>query len=120
MYLTYQFSKIIQCGTDFSDVAGYTSRLGQLMEALDEMNAELENIAIDFPHEESMATDASIRFENVSFDTPAGDLVISSESIILLFLILQTTLSIQYHSHHVSFFISLQISRIDLRQELTP
>ncbi|KAG0257865.1 hypothetical protein BG011_003718 [Mortierella polycephala] len=78
MYLTYQFSKIIQCGTDFSDVAGYTSRLGQLMEALDEMNAELENIAIDFPHEESMTMDASIRFENVSFDTPAGDLIISN------------------------------------------
>ncbi|KAF9192422.1 ATP-binding cassette sub- D member 4 [Haplosporangium sp. Z 767] len=78
MYLTYQFSKVIQCGTGLSDVAGYTSRLGQLMEALDGLNAELENIAIDFPHEESMSMDTSIRFENVSFDAPAGDLIISN------------------------------------------
>ncbi|KAG0295628.1 ATP-binding cassette sub- D member 4 [Dissophora globulifera] len=77
MYLTYQFSKIIQCGTDFSDLAGYTSRLGQLMEALDQLNTEMENIAIDFPHEEAMSSDTSIRFENVSFNTPAGDLVLS-------------------------------------------
>ncbi|KAI1318823.1 ATP-binding cassette sub- D member 4 [Mortierella claussenii] len=77
MYLTYQFSKIIQCGTDFSDLAGYTSRLGQLMEALDALNTEMENIAIDFPHEEAMSQETSIRFENVSFNTPNGDLVIS-------------------------------------------
>ncbi|KAG0044219.1 ATP-binding cassette sub- D member 4, partial [Gryganskiella cystojenkinii] len=76
MYLTYQFSKIIQCGIDFSDVAGYTSRLGQLMEALDTLNSEMENIAIDFPHEESVSSDSAIRFEKVSFDTPSGDLIV--------------------------------------------
>ncbi|ORZ23878.1 ABC transporter transmembrane region 2-domain-containing protein [Lobosporangium transversale] len=78
MYLTFQFSKVIQCSTDFSDLAGYTSRLGQLMEALDGLNMELENIAIDFPHEEVMSHDTSIRFENVSFNTPSGDLIISN------------------------------------------
>ncbi|KAF9208939.1 ATP-binding cassette sub- D member 4 [Haplosporangium sp. Z 27] len=77
MYLTYQFSKIIQCATDFSDLAGYTSRMGQLMEALDEINVEIENIAIDFPHEEAFSHDSSIHFENVSITTPTGDLVIS-------------------------------------------
>ncbi|KAI8606106.1 ATP-binding cassette sub-family D member 4 [Dissophora ornata] len=77
MYLTYQFSKIIQSGTDFSDLAGYTSRLGQLMEALDDLNTEMENIAIDFPHEETLSSDTSIRLENVTFNTPAGDLVLS-------------------------------------------
>ncbi|KAF8936882.1 ATP-binding cassette sub- D member 4 [Dissophora ornata] len=75
MYLTYQFSKIIQSGTDFSDLAGYTSRLGQLMEALDDLNTEMENIAIDFPHEETLSSDTSIRLENVTFNTPAGDLI---------------------------------------------
>ncbi|KAF9938801.1 ATP-binding cassette sub- D member 4 [Mortierella alpina] len=80
MYLTFQFSKVIQCGTDFSDVAGYTSRLGQLLEVLDHLNTEMENIAIDFPHEEAMSTDTSIRFENVSFDTPSGDVVITDFS----------------------------------------
>ncbi|GJJ77348.1 ATP-binding cassette, subfamily D (ALD), member 4 [Entomortierella parvispora] len=77
MYLTYQFSKIIKCGTDFSDVAGYTSRLGQLMEALDNLNTEMENIAIDFPHEESVSSDSTIRFEDVSFNTPSGELIVS-------------------------------------------
>ncbi|KAF9999798.1 ATP-binding cassette sub- D member 4 [Entomortierella chlamydospora] len=77
MYLTFQFTKIIQCTSDFSDLAGYTSRLGQLMEALNEINIEMENIAIDFPHEEALSRDTSIRFENVSFTTPTGDLVIT-------------------------------------------
>ncbi|KAF9105384.1 hypothetical protein BGX29_000083 [Mortierella sp. GBA35] len=80
MYLTYQFSKIIKCGTEFSDLAGYTSRLGQLMEALDALSTEMENIAIDYPHEESLSMDSSIRFENVTFETPAGDLVVSGFS----------------------------------------
>ncbi|KAG0208103.1 hypothetical protein BGX28_000859 [Mortierella sp. GBA30] len=75
MYLTFQFSKVIQCGTDFSDVAGYTSRLGQLLEALDELDTEMENIDVDFPHEEANS-DSSIQFKNVSFDTPSGDPVI--------------------------------------------
>ncbi|KAF9344186.1 hypothetical protein BGX26_004674 [Mortierella sp. AD094] len=77
MYLTYLFSKVIQCSSDFSDLAGYTSRLGQLMEALNEINVEMENIAIDFPHEEALSRDTSIRFEDVSFTTPTGDLVIT-------------------------------------------
>ncbi|KAI7817319.1 ABC transporter transmembrane region 2-domain-containing protein [Gamsiella multidivaricata] len=77
MYLTYLFSKIIQCSTDFSDLAGYTSRLGQLMEALDELNTEIETIAIEFPHEEALSMDTSIRFRNVAFNTPTGDLVMS-------------------------------------------
>ncbi|KAF9945181.1 ATP-binding cassette sub- D member 4, partial [Modicella reniformis] len=75
--LISKFSKIIECTTDFSDLAGYTSRLGQLMEALEEMNIEIENIAIDFPHEEVLSTDNSIRLENISFHTPTGDLIIS-------------------------------------------
>ena len=78
MYLTFQFSKVIQCGTDFSDVAGYTSRLGQLLEVLDQLNTEMENIAVDFPHEEARS-DTSIRFEKVSFETPSGDVVITGK-----------------------------------------
>jgi len=102
MYLTYQFSKIIQCGTEFSDVAGYTSRLGQLMEALDALNTEMENIAIDFPHEESVSSDSTIRFEGVSFNTPSGGLIVSGNIFVCpllltekaaLILILQTVIS---------------------------
>ncbi|KAF9901448.1 ATP-binding cassette sub- D member 4 [Linnemannia zychae] len=73
-------SKIIKCGTEFSDLAGYTSRLGQLMEALDTLSTEMENIAIDYPHEESLSMDSSIRFENVSFSTPAGELIVTGFS----------------------------------------
>lgn len=79
MYLTFQFTKVIQCTTDFSNLAGYVSRLGQLVEALEEMNVEIENIAIDFPHEEIHSSDNSIRLENISFHTPTGDLVISGK-----------------------------------------
>ncbi|KAF9141048.1 ATP-binding cassette sub- D member 4 [Mortierella sp. GBA39] len=77
MYLTYQFSQVIKCGTEFSDLAGYTSRLGQLMEALDMLSTEMENIAIDYPHEESLSMDSSIRLENVTFSTPAGEVIVS-------------------------------------------
>ncbi|KAF9375334.1 hypothetical protein CPC16_000780 [Podila verticillata] len=80
MYLTYQFSKIIKCGTFLSDIAGYASRLGQLMEALDELKTEMENIAIDFPHEESVSSDSSIRCENVSLRTPTGEVVVNGFS----------------------------------------
>jgi ATP-binding cassette subfamily D (ALD) protein 4 len=79
MYLTFQFSQIIKCGTGLSDLAGYTSRLGQLMEALDALNTEMENVAIDYPHEESLMSDSSIRFENVTFSTPGGDLIVSGK-----------------------------------------
>lgn len=79
MYLTYQFSQIIKCGAEFSDLAGYTSRLGQLMEALDMLSTEMENIAIDYPHEESLSMDSSIRLENVTFSTPAGELIVSGK-----------------------------------------
>ncbi|KAG0277296.1 ATP-binding cassette sub- D member 4 [Linnemannia exigua] len=80
MYLTFQFSQIIKCGAEFSDLAGYTSRLGQLMEALDMLSTEMENIAIDYPHEESLSMDSSIRFENVTFSTPGGELIVSGFS----------------------------------------
>ncbi|KAG0039037.1 hypothetical protein BGZ82_009941 [Podila clonocystis] len=80
MYLTYQFSKIIKCGTDISDIAGYASRLGQLMEALADLNTEMENIAIDFPHEESVSSDSSIRCENVSLNTPTGEVIVNDFS----------------------------------------
>ncbi|KAF9130064.1 hypothetical protein BGW39_003514 [Mortierella sp. 14UC] len=73
-------SKIIKCGTEFSDLAGYTSRLGQLMEALDTLSTEMENVAIDYPHEESLSMDSSIRFKNVTFSTPAGELIVSGFS----------------------------------------
>lgn len=79
MYLTYQFSKIIKCGTFLSDIAGYASRLGQLMEALDDLNTEMENIAIDFPHEESVSSDSSIRCENVFLSTPTGEVVVNGK-----------------------------------------
>lgn len=87
MYLTFQFSKVIQCTSDFSDLAGYTSRLGQLIETLDEINTEMENIAIDFPHEESFSNDTSVHLDNVSIHTPNGDLVVSG-TLDLLFCIL--------------------------------
>ncbi|KAG0373081.1 ATP-binding cassette sub- D member 4 [Mortierella sp. AD032] len=80
MYLTFLFSQIIKCGAEFSDLAGYTSRMGQLMEALDMLSTEMENIAIDYPHEESLSMDSSIRFENVTFSKPGGERILSGFS----------------------------------------
>ncbi|KAF9166275.1 hypothetical protein DFQ26_008280 [Actinomortierella ambigua] len=78
MYLIYRMTTIVKLASSFADVAGYTARLGQLMEALDELNTEMDNIAIDFPYEETLSNEGTIRFESISFDTPSGDAVVKN------------------------------------------
>ncbi|KAF9975222.1 hypothetical protein BGZ73_001204 [Actinomortierella ambigua] len=78
MYLIYRMTTIVKLSSTFADVAGYTARLGQLMEALDELNTEMENIAIDYPYEETLSNEGTIRFESISFDTPSGDAIVKN------------------------------------------
>ncbi|CAG8565186.1 12629_t:CDS:10 [Acaulospora morrowiae] len=72
MYLINKFTNIIDQSAKISDLAGYTSRIGQLLEALDDINMELENVDIDHPFEEQQNSELSILFDHVSFTTPSG------------------------------------------------
>ena len=44
MYLVYLFTIIVQRASDVSDLAGYTARIGQLLEAIDDIENRLENV----------------------------------------------------------------------------
>ncbi|CAG8449847.1 8679_t:CDS:10 [Ambispora leptoticha] len=71
MYLIYRFTVIVQQSSKLSDLAGYTARIGQLMEAISDINNELDNVNIDFPAE------LAIEFENVTISSPTGTVLIS-------------------------------------------
>ncbi|RHZ76136.1 hypothetical protein Glove_203g47 [Diversispora epigaea] len=80
MYLINQFSKIVEQSTRISDLAGYTSRIGQLLEALEEINMELENVDIDNPFNEPPRppnSELSINFDQVTIMTPSGNRLLS-------------------------------------------
>ncbi|RUS19090.1 ABC transporter transmembrane region 2-domain-containing protein [Endogone sp. FLAS-F59071] len=55
LYLIYRFTLIIEQSAKISDLAGYTARIGQLIEAISDIHSELENIDIDFPYQEDQA-----------------------------------------------------------------
>jgi ATP-binding cassette subfamily D (ALD) protein 4 len=38
LYLIYRFTSIVKKGTKISDLAGYTARIGQLLETIDDIN----------------------------------------------------------------------------------
>ncbi len=44
MYLIYLFSTIIEQSTKLSDLAGYTARIAELLEALEDIRDESEEI----------------------------------------------------------------------------
>ncbi|CAG8583166.1 11700_t:CDS:2, partial [Diversispora eburnea] len=62
------------------DLAGYTSRIGQLLEALEEINMELENVDIDNPFNDPPrppSSELSIIFDQVTIMTPSGNKLLS-------------------------------------------
>ncbi|KAG0174825.1 ATP-binding cassette sub- D member 4 [Apophysomyces sp. BC1015] len=72
MYLIYQFTTIIEQSTQFSDLAGYTARVAELLEAMDEVDNEIENIEIDYPCHREDDQSETIEFETVSLISPRG------------------------------------------------
>jgi ATP-binding cassette subfamily D (ALD) protein 4 len=54
MYLIFLFTQIIEQSSKLSDLAGYTARVGELLEALDQVDDEIENSEIDRPHSKGL------------------------------------------------------------------
>lgn len=75
MYLIYLFSTIIEQSSKLSDLAGFTARVGELLEALDQVAVEIENIEIDHPHRKDEQSDI-IKFENVSLYSPRSKIIV--------------------------------------------
>ncbi|KAI9005801.1 ATP-binding cassette sub-family D member 4 [Phycomyces nitens] len=75
MYLIYQFTVIIEQSGKLSDLAGYTARVAELLEAMDNVDNEIENIEIDYPYREDDQSE-SIEFENVDLLSPRSKCVV--------------------------------------------
>jgi ATP-binding cassette, subfamily D (ALD), member 4 len=52
MYLLWKFSSIIEQATKLSDLAGYTARISELFEAINDIDNDLENVEIDYPYQD--------------------------------------------------------------------
>lgn len=76
MYLIYLFSTIIEESSKLSNLAGYTARIGELLEALDQVADEIENIEIDHPHNREGNQTDIIEFEDVTLFSPRSELII--------------------------------------------
>ena len=74
MYLIFIFSTIIEESSKLSDLAGYTARIGELLEALDQVDDEIENVEIDHPDRQNESD--IIEFENVTLFTPQSKLIV--------------------------------------------
>ena len=68
MYLIYLFSTIIEQSTKLSDLAGYTARIAELLEALDDIRNESEEI--------HLLNSDHIQFENVTLYSPNEKLLV--------------------------------------------
>lgn len=76
MYLIYLFSTIIEESSKISDLAGYTARIAELLEALDQVADEIENVEIDHPRNRKDEQADFIEFENVTLFSPRSKLIV--------------------------------------------
>ncbi|CAJ0870799.1 17552_t:CDS:10 [Entrophospora sp. SA101] len=97
LYLIGKFTSLIEESTNVSNLAGFTARIGQLLEALDDVNddinGELNNINIKDqsldPREAtgefvtSRSESSSIIFDQVTFDTPSGATLLKDLEIVI-------------------------------------
>lgn len=75
MYLIYLFSTIIEQSSKLSDLAGFTARVGELLEALDQVAIEIEKMETEHPVRKEEQSDI-IEFENVSLFSPRSKLIV--------------------------------------------
>lgn len=47
MYLISRFTTIIEQSAKLSDLAGYTARIGELLEAIDDIDDEMDAVQVD-------------------------------------------------------------------------
>lgn len=77
MYLIYLFLTIIEESGKLSALAGYTARIGELLEGLDQISEEIDNIEIAHPHHIQYEQTDAIEFENVTLFSPHSKLIVS-------------------------------------------
>ncbi|CAG8698099.1 18031_t:CDS:2, partial [Gigaspora rosea] len=77
MYLIYKFTEIVDQSVQVSDLAGYTARIGQLLEAIEDVDNELENVEIDSPFSGQLSGELIITFDQISITTPSGHQLLS-------------------------------------------
>ncbi|KAG1054947.1 hypothetical protein G6F43_003061 [Rhizopus delemar] len=68
MYLIFLFSTIIEQSTKLSDLAGYTARISELLEALEDIKDESEEI--------HLSNSDHIQFENITLYSPNEKLLV--------------------------------------------
>nr|CAG8484208.1 12490_t:CDS:2 [Entrophospora candida]CAG8493237.1 8410_t:CDS:2 [Entrophospora candida] len=97
LYLIGKFTSLIEESTNVSNLAGFTARIGQLLEALDDVNddinGELNNINIKDQSLDlreatgefvtSRSESSSIIFDQVTFDTPSGATLLEDLEIVI-------------------------------------
>lgn len=52
MYLIFKFTNIIEQSSKLSDLAGYTARIGELLEIIDDTEDELGHVTIGHPQQQ--------------------------------------------------------------------
>ncbi|KAI9498583.1 ABC transporter transmembrane region 2-domain-containing protein [Zychaea mexicana] len=78
MYLIFRFTTIIEQSVKLSDLAGYCARIGELLEVIDDVDDELNNVAVHHPRNDIDEYDSStILFDNVRLVSPQGKLLVS-------------------------------------------
>ncbi|KAI9310082.1 ATP-binding cassette sub-family D member 4 [Dichotomocladium elegans] len=71
LYLIFKFSTIIEQSKKLSELAGYTARIGELLEAIDDIEDDLIS-ETQQPQSDASTSDGSILFEDVRLVSPNG------------------------------------------------
>ncbi|CAO3587686.1 unnamed protein product [Absidia cylindrospora] len=80
MYLIFLFSTIIDQSDKISVLAGYVARIGELLEAIDVIDNDLDSVQMESMYQEQDPVD-SIVFEKVSLLSPRGKHIVSDLSL---------------------------------------
>ncbi|OZJ03282.1 hypothetical protein BZG36_03745 [Bifiguratus adelaidae] len=75
MYLSYKFNVVIDQATKLSEMSGYVSRIGQMLDSLEQVNIALDNIDIDEAMNVIGSRD-SVTFDNATIETPEGKTIV--------------------------------------------
>ncbi|PKY17166.1 hypothetical protein RhiirB3_403915 [Rhizophagus irregularis] len=77
LYLIYRFTRIVEQSTKISDLAGYTARIGQLFEVIEDINDDNDNADVNYTFDDQHGEELSIEFDHVSFTSPSGTPLLS-------------------------------------------
>ncbi|KAI7876940.1 hypothetical protein K492DRAFT_134633, partial [Lichtheimia hyalospora FSU 10163] len=70
MYLIFKFSNVIEQSSKLSDLAGYTARIGELLEVIDDIEDELGHVTIGHSQQQQPV--------NVELSSPSGKTLVSN------------------------------------------